>query len=84
MTHFQNESLAKRVTSGLVFAHRENRDGTFDSICMKCFATVASSLKEAELEQGEQKHWCDPLALARLSRSIRVGPGQLTEDVEAS
>lgn len=49
------------------FARRENKDGSFDCVCMKCYATVASSLQEAELEQGEQTHQCDPAAVERLS-----------------
>ena len=52
-----------------VFAHRQNKEGTVDSICMKCFATVALSLREAEIEQREQGHRCDPEALERLNRA---------------
>jgi hypothetical protein len=42
------------------FPHRLNRDGTFDSICRRCFATVASARDEIELagssrnRQGEE------------------------------
>ena len=52
-----------------VFAHRQNKEGTVDSICMKCFATVALSLREAEVEQREHGHRCDPEALERLNRA---------------
>jgi hypothetical protein len=31
------------------FAHRENRDGTFDSICCECFLTIAASESEVDL-----------------------------------
>ena len=41
------------------FAHRVNRDGTADSICLKCFATVAMSNWEADLEAEEREHSCD-------------------------
>ena len=41
------------------FSHRENRDGTIDSICPKCFATIATSSLESELEQKEHEHHCD-------------------------
>lgn len=44
------------------FAHRHNRDGTTDSVCKSCFATVGKSFWETELEQLEQEHehQCDP------------------------
>jgi hypothetical protein len=32
------------------FAHRPRRDGSYASICTKCFATVAQSHNEADLE----------------------------------
>ena len=41
------------------FSHRRNADGSFDSICRKCFRTAASSLSEPELEAGEKEHNCD-------------------------
>ena len=48
------------------FAHRENRDGTIDSICRTCFATIATSIRESELGRKEQEHRCDPMALERI------------------
>lgn len=47
------------------FAHRHNRNGTVDSICKICFATVATSNWEFALEPRELAHSCDPLALER-------------------
>jgi hypothetical protein len=41
------------------FPHRLNRDGSFDSICLKCFATVASTVTERELKAREKNHACD-------------------------
>jgi hypothetical protein len=43
------------------FAHRENANGTVDSICPCCFVTVASASSEAVLLGAEQQHICDPL-----------------------
>jgi hypothetical protein len=40
------------------FARRLNKDGTADSICLFCFATVASSPDETELEDAERIHLC--------------------------
>jgi len=42
----------------LKFPHRHNRDGSYDSICSRCFVTVATSYNEAELLAHEQKHVC--------------------------
>lgn len=40
-------------------AHRRNHDGSFDSICKTCFATVARSSDEAALAGPERNHACD-------------------------
>ena len=43
------------------FAHRSNLDGTTDSICFRCIATVATVYDEGELLRYEQPHICDPV-----------------------
>jgi hypothetical protein len=48
----------------LVFPHRRNADGTFDSICMNCFLTVSHSKSEAELAESDKNHICDSSFLA--------------------
>jgi len=40
------------------FPHRRNPDGSFDSICPMCFATVSTKLSEAELAGEEINHNC--------------------------
>ena len=50
------------------FAHRENRDGTFDSICRECFATVATTRHEPDLAKAERAHTCGPRDLARFTQ----------------
>jgi hypothetical protein len=40
------------------FPHRHNRDGSYDSICVKCFATIATERIEEMLAESEQKHVC--------------------------
>jgi hypothetical protein len=50
------------------FPHRHNSDGSHDSICAKCFLTVASVKDEAELIQFEHDHVCDPVLLDQFSR----------------
>lgn len=49
--------------AGASFVHRRNRDGSIDSICTQCFATVATCEFEAELLQAERFHACDPQRL---------------------
>jgi hypothetical protein len=49
----------------LKFAHRSNLDGTVDSICPRCFATLVTSKSVADLAINEQHHVCDPFLLAR-------------------
>jgi hypothetical protein len=41
------------------FPHRRNPDGSFDSICPKCFRTVATRRDEADLAQAERDHVCE-------------------------
>jgi hypothetical protein len=45
------------------FAHRHNSDGSYDSICTHCYATVASAGREGALSSPESAHVCDPFAL---------------------
>ena len=58
-------------------AHRRNRDGSFDSICKTCFATVARSIDEAGLAGPERNHARDPSVVIErevlLSRPPRIG-----------
>jgi hypothetical protein len=48
-----------------VFPHRRNADSTFDSICIRCFQTIATSHSEADLKAGEDAHVCPGLDLVR-------------------
>ena len=50
------------------FAHRKNLDRTFDSICPRCIATVATAYDERELLKFEQRHICDPVLVERFDR----------------
>jgi hypothetical protein len=45
------------------FPHRQNRDGSFDSICTQCFAAVATAATEAELKVAESAHDCKGFSL---------------------
>lgn len=48
------------------FVHRENRNGTFDSVCTLCFQTVATVKEETSLKKFENEHVCDPHWVRRL------------------
>jgi hypothetical protein len=54
------------------FAHRANDDGTVDSICRMCFATVARTHWEADLETAERMHICNPEELEHFTHPRRV------------
>lgn len=47
------------------FRHRHNRDGTWDSICMKCYLTVETVTQENDLAGAERSHDCAELLAAK-------------------
>ena len=53
----------------LGFPRLRNADGTFDSMCSKCFTSVARNKPEAELEGLEDAHVCRPGALREFQPS---------------
>jgi hypothetical protein len=40
------------------YTHRENSDGSFDSICMTCYRTIGNAPREDALSDFEKKHSC--------------------------
>jgi hypothetical protein len=62
------------------FTHRPFEDGTIASFCNKCFTTIATAQWEADLEQAEQAHVCDPRVLdywrALANERLTGVPGQ--------
>ena len=46
------------------FVHRYTESG-IDSICTRCYVTVATANREADLERFEREHKCDPMKLER-------------------
>ncbi len=50
------------------FSHRHNEDGGHDSICMECFATVATVGSETELYRYESLHIGDPVNRYRINQ----------------
>jgi hypothetical protein len=41
------------------FRHRENLDGTWDSICMHCYGMAAHTHRQSLLDAAESGHRCD-------------------------
>jgi len=46
------------------FPRRRDRDGLYDAICPRCFATIARSQPEREMAKLEQAHVCNSAFLA--------------------
>jgi hypothetical protein len=61
---FENEPRNRGVIyMSQNYAHRCNTDGSFDSICLHCFQTVASAPIGAALVEHEMQHRCIALGL---------------------
>ena len=56
----------------LELPHRMNPDGTIDSICPLCYATVGKDRSESQLERMEADHICDPDELAHFEECRRL------------
>ena len=56
------------------FPHRSNKDGTIDSICPYCFITIGTATWEADLEQLEIIHVCNPERLRHFQRERKRLP----------
>jgi hypothetical protein len=51
------------------FPHRQNQDGSWDSICPLCFVNSASAAREEDLAALEERHIC-----GHYSRAERIAP----------
>jgi hypothetical protein len=59
LVFLSQEATTKMFGHVPTFSRRHNPDGSFDSICKLCFATIASSNLEEELAIAEAKHECN-------------------------
>jgi hypothetical protein len=50
---------------------RSNPDGSWDSICLECFLTIATAEHEAELADREANHICKDLDTSPTSHAIQ-------------
>lgn len=57
-----------------LYPHRQNADGSYDSICTTCFATIARSTGEAGLTEGEATHVWGASLLSDRGHYSRVSP----------
>lgn len=69
---------------GAGFVHRHNDDGTVDSICRRCFMTVATEVSESELIRDEHDHDCHDLARSKEYASRKRFSGDLRSDLVPS
>ena len=60
----EKEAPKMTVKLDVFYPHRHNIDGSFDSICLTCRSTVATSKSEVELVVFEKAHVCDAGSLA--------------------
>ena len=49
-----------------LFSHRHNANGTHDSICRRCYATIATEHDQDDLLAQEAGHVCEEKNLQRL------------------
>lgn len=52
-----------------MYTHRRNADGTVDTICHKCYATVTNRPSEAGLDASEHEQVCDLQVLQHFHKS---------------
>jgi hypothetical protein len=63
-----------------MYSHTQNENGTYNTRCLYCFMTIASSVEtDKELDQLEVRHICPERALAELlalEKAIESRSGQ--------
>jgi hypothetical protein len=55
-----------------LYPRRRNPDGSSDSICLTCFATIVNSKSEDELAEHEKAHVCISSVLTERARFSRT------------
>jgi hypothetical protein len=56
------------------YPHRQNPDGSFDSICLRCFATVATAMEIGQLRSYDKVHVCDATSIAHRRAAQNADP----------
>jgi hypothetical protein len=57
----RNETPIMNSLRPQFYPHRRKLDGSLDSICLNCLATIATSSDETELEAREKEHVCSKI-----------------------
>lgn len=57
LDHFDTGEILMQETPA--FSHRQNPDSTFDSICKRCYRTIATTESESDLIRSEKEHTCE-------------------------
>ncbi len=58
------------MTSFISFARKRKEDSTFDSICTRCYETVAKGTSEAGVYEAEQAHFCESAERIEIYRMV--------------
>jgi hypothetical protein len=48
------------MTTFISFARRRKEDSTVDSVCTRCYRTIATDRSESKLVAAEEAHFCEP------------------------
>ena len=59
------------------YPHRQNWNGSYDSICIFCFRTIANRSTEADLVEDERGHVCAEWDLCRFKVKKRLLDAQV-------
>lgn len=53
------------------FHHKYHDNGTIDSICPRCYLTIASAIDKQHVSLVEHSHECDPVRLYQMENGLR-------------
>jgi hypothetical protein len=60
-----------------MYSRTQNENGTYNTRCLHCFMTIASSVEtETELDRLEVRHICPERALAELLEQVKASESQ--------
>jgi hypothetical protein len=54
------------------FPHLRNPDGSRNSICMNCFATIGHHRTEEELSELDRRHVCKETLVSKRSKQTKI------------
>lgn len=63
-----------KISGHRSFPRRENAEGSFDSICPRCYRTAATGRRASELEELERIHVCAAEDLLKLVMAVAAEP----------